>query len=90
MKRDPEDNEAFLPFSDDADPWKAHFTEIDALLDRTVKMLAGETPLLKSRSHLVYDPDVEEAENEDLRVDVVSGPATGRLWPRLLWPGTPD
>jgi hypothetical protein len=71
MKRDPEDNEAFLPFSDDADPWKAHFTEIDALLDRTGKMLAGETPLLKSRSHLVYDPDVEEAENEDLRVDVV-------------------
>jgi hypothetical protein len=71
MKRDPEDNEAFLPFSDDADPWKAYFTEIDALLDRTNQVLAGETPLLKSRSHLVYDPDQDEAEAEDLWLDVV-------------------
>ena len=44
---------------------EAHFAEIDALLDRTDKVLAGETPLRKSRSHLVYDPEVDEAENED-------------------------
>jgi hypothetical protein len=70
-KRDPDEEDAFPPFASDADPWKAHFAEIDALLDRTGKVLAGETPLLKSRSHLVYDPDVDEAENEDLWLDVV-------------------
>ena len=78
-KRDPDDEEdAFPPIANDADPWKAHLAEIDALLDRTGKVLAGEAPLLKSRSHLVYDPDVDETENED-------------LWrsPRLLWLGTP-
>src|SRR3712207_6906425 len=32
-----------------ADPWKAHFAEIDALLDRTNKVLAGETPLPRDR-----------------------------------------
>jgi len=70
-KPDPEDDEAYPPFANDADPWKAHFAEIDALLDRTNKVLAGETPLPKSRSHLVYDPDIDEAENEDLWLDVV-------------------
>ena len=58
-------------YANDADPWKAHFAEIDALLDRTSKVLAGETPLPKSRSHLVYDPDQDEAEAEDLWLDVV-------------------
>ncbi|MEZ0167075.1 RHE_PE00001 family protein [Microvirga sp. TS319] len=70
-KPDPEDDEAYLPFANDADPWKAHFAEIDALLERTDKVLAGETPLLKTRSHLVYDPDLDETENEDLWLDVV-------------------
>lgn len=68
---DPEDDEAYPPYANDADPWKAHFAEIDALLDRTSKVLAGETPLPKSRSHLVYDPDQDEAENEDLWLDFV-------------------
>jgi uncharacterized protein DUF1612/DNA binding protein with HTH domain len=68
---DPDDDEAYPPYANDADPWKVHFAEIDALLDRTSKVLAGETPLPRSRSHLVYDPDVDEAENEDLWLDVV-------------------
>jgi hypothetical protein len=68
---DPEDDGAYPPFANDADPWKAHFAEIDALLDRTSKVLAGETPLLRSRSHLVYDPDQDEAEAEDLWLDAV-------------------
>ncbi|WP_445505337.1 RHE_PE00001 family protein [Microvirga sp. G4-2] len=70
-KPDPDDEAAYPPFANDADPWKAHFAEIDALLERTSKVLAGETPLPKSRSHLVYDPDVDEAEAEDLWLDVV-------------------
>jgi Protein of unknown function (DUF1612) len=69
-KVDPDDDDAYPAFANDADPWKAHFAEIDALLDRTDKVLAGETPLPKSRSHLVYDPDVDEAENEDAWLDV--------------------
>ena len=70
-KVDPDDDEAYPAFANDADPWEAHFAEIDALLDRTDKVLAGETPLPKSRSHLVYDPDQDEAENEDAWLDVV-------------------
>ncbi|MBA1159189.1 DUF1612 domain-containing protein [Microvirga sp. Marseille-Q2068] len=70
-KADPKDEDAYPPYAHDADPWKAHFAEIDALLDRTSKVLAGETPLPKSRSHLVYDPDQDEAEAEDLWLDVV-------------------
>jgi hypothetical protein len=70
-KPDPDDEEAYPAFANDADPWKVHFAEIDALLDRTNKVLSGETPLQKNRSHLVYDPDVDEAENEDAWLDVV-------------------
>ncbi len=70
-KPDPEDDEAYPPFANDADPWRAHFAEIDALLERTSQVLAGETPLPKRRSHLVYDPDQDEAEAEDLWLDVV-------------------
>jgi hypothetical protein len=70
-KPDPEDDEVYPPFANDADPWKAHLAEIDALLDRTNQVLSGETPLLKNRSHLVYDPDQDEAEAEDLWLDVV-------------------
>jgi hypothetical protein len=68
---DPDDDAAYPPHANDADPWTAHFAEIDALLDRTSKVLAGETPLRKSRSHLVYDPDQDEAESEDLWLDLV-------------------
>jgi Protein of unknown function (DUF1612)/HTH DNA binding domain len=68
---DPDDDEAYPLHANDADPWKAHFAEIDALLDRTSKVLAGETPLRKSRSHLVYDPEQDEAENEDLWLDLI-------------------
>ena len=64
----------------DADPWRAHFAEIDALLDRTSKVLASETPLPKRRSHLVYDPELDEAENEDLWLDVVKRTAR---WPAV-------
>ena len=72
MKRpDPDDDEAYPPHANDADPWAAHFAEIDALLDRTSKVLAGETPLRKSRSHLVYDPEQDETESEDLWLDLV-------------------
>jgi len=56
---------------DDADPWASHLAEIDALLEPTEQVLAGETPLPKSRSYLVYDPDQDEAEAEDLWLDVV-------------------
>ena len=100
---DPGADEAYPPFANDADPWKAHFAEIDALLDRTSKVLAGETPLPKSRPHLVYDPEVDEAENEDLWLDVVKRtshwPAVAaaaiaweawldlNLYPRLPWLG---
>jgi hypothetical protein len=45
------------PVANDTDPWKAHFAEIDILLERTSTILAGEMPLPKRRSHLVYDPD---------------------------------
>jgi len=79
-KPDPDDDEAYPPYANDADPWRAHFAEIDALLDRTNKVLAGETPLPKRRSDLVYDPDVDEAENEDLWLDVVQRTAH---WPAL-------
>lgn len=68
---DPSDEESYPAFANDADPLKAHFAEIDALLDRTNKVLAGETPLPKSRSHLLYDPDQDEAEHEDLWLDLV-------------------
>jgi hypothetical protein len=43
--------------------------------------LAGETPLPKSRSHLVYDdPEIDEAENEDLWLDMVKRTAH---WPAI-------
>ncbi|WP_246777291.1 hypothetical protein [Microvirga sp. VF16] len=48
---------------------EVHIAEIDAALDRTTRVLAGESPLPKSRSHLVYDPDRDEA--EDLWLDLV-------------------
>ncbi len=80
LKHDAEDEEAYPPFANDADPWTAHLAEIDALLERTGKVLAGETPLPKHRSHLVYDPEVDEAEHEDLWLDVVK--RTGH-WPAL-------
>jgi hypothetical protein len=79
-KPDPDDDEAYPPYAHDADPWKAHFAEIDALLERTGKVLAGETPLPKSRSHLVYDPDQDEAEAEDLWLEVVKRTAH---WPAI-------
>jgi hypothetical protein len=79
-KPDPDDEETYPPFANDADPWKAHFAEIDALLDRTNKVIAGETPLPRSRSPLVYDPDIDEAENEDLWLEVVKLTAH---WPAL-------
>jgi len=77
---DPEDDEAYPPYANDADPWKAHLAEIDALLERTTQVLAGETPLPKSRSRLVYDPDLDEAENEDLWLDVVKRTSS---WPAI-------
>lgn len=77
---DRDDEATYLLSADDADPWKAHFAEIDALLDRTNKVLAGETALPKSRSHLVYDPDQDEAEAEDLWLDVVKRTST---WPAV-------
>jgi hypothetical protein len=79
-KADPENEEAYPPYANDADPWRAHFAEIDALLERTSKVLAGETPLPKSRSHLVYDPDQDEAEAEDLWLDVVKRTSS---WPAI-------
>jgi hypothetical protein len=42
VKPDPEDEAAYPPFADDADPWTAHFAEIDALLERTSTILARE------------------------------------------------
>jgi hypothetical protein len=72
VQQDPEhEDDALPPFANDPDPWNAHFAEIDALLDRTNKMIAGETPIPKSRSHLVYDPEINETEQEDLWLDVV-------------------
>jgi len=68
---DPDDDEAYPPHANDADPWAAHFAEIDALLERTSKVLAGETALRKNRSHLVYDPHQDEAESEDVWLDLV-------------------
>ncbi|WP_262300402.1 DUF1612 and helix-turn-helix domain-containing protein, partial [Microvirga sesbaniae] len=79
-KTDPGGEEAYLPYANDADPWKAHFAETDALLARTSHVLAGETPLPANRSHLVYDPDHDEAEAEDLWLDVVE--RTGS-WPAV-------
>lgn len=77
---DPDDDATYPPFANDADPWQTHFAEIDALLERTSTILAGETPIPKSRSHLVYDPDQGEAEAEDLWLDVVKCTAS---WPAL-------
>jgi hypothetical protein len=77
---DLEDEDAYPPFANDADPWKAHFAGIHALLERTSKVFAGETLLPKSRSHLVHDPDMDEAENEDLWRDVVRRTAH---WPTV-------
>jgi len=71
------------------------------MLSNTV--LAGETPLPKSRSPLVYKPEVDEAETEDLWLEVVQRtshwPAVAaaavaweawlslNLYPRLPWLG---
>jgi hypothetical protein len=71
---------AFPAFVTDADPWKAQFADIDALLVRTSKVLAGETPIRSSRSHLVYDPEIDEGENEDLWLDLVKRTAQ---WPAV-------
>ncbi|MBZ6078663.1 RHE_PE00001 family protein [Microvirga puerhi] len=65
---------------DDEDPWLGHFADIDALLDRTSQVLAGEIPLAKSRSTLVYDEDEDEMTKEDLWLDVVH---RTRHWPAL-------
>jgi hypothetical protein len=46
----PDDDKAYPAFANDVDPWKAYFAEIDALLDRRDRVLAGEPPLPKSRS----------------------------------------
>jgi hypothetical protein len=75
-----EDETAYPPFAHDTDPWQAHFAEIDALLERTNKVLTGETPLPKRRSALVYDPEVDEAEHEDLWLEVVKRTAP---WPAM-------
>jgi hypothetical protein len=80
IKHDAEDEAADPPFADDADPWTAHFAEIDALLERTSTILAGETPLPKHRSPLVYDPELDEAEHEDAWLDVVKRTAP---WPAV-------
>lgn len=77
---DPDDEASYPPHANDADPWQAHFAEIDALLARTSTILAGETPLPKRHSHLVYDPDLDEAEHEDLWLDVVKRTAH---WPAI-------
>jgi hypothetical protein len=74
------DDDPFPPFANDADPWKAQFADIDALLERTNKVLAGETPIPKSRSHLVYDLEIDEGENEDLWLDLVKRTAH---WPAV-------
>jgi len=68
------------PVHDDEDPLASHLAEIDAILARTTKTLAGETPIPKRRSHLVYDPEVDEAENEDLWLDVVK---RTEKWPAI-------
>jgi hypothetical protein len=86
---DPEDDEAYPPFANDADPWKAHFAEIDALLDRTSKVLAGETPLLRSRSHLVYDPIRMKLRPKICGWMWSSAPATGQPSRQLRWRGMP-
>jgi len=78
-RSDPDDEAAYPPFAHDADPWTAHFAEIDALLDRTNQLLAGETPLPRHRSPLVYNPDQDDTEAEDLWLDVVK--------PTAPWPG---
>jgi len=64
---------------DGEDPLASHFAEIDAILARTSKTLAGETPIPKRR-YLVYDPEVDEAENEDLWLDVVK---RTEKWPAI-------
>lgn len=79
-RRSPDDDEADLHAAEDADPWKAHFAEIDALLDRTSKVLAGETALPLRRSHLVYAPDHDEAQAEDRWLDVVKRTSS---WPAV-------
>lgn len=66
--------------ADDDDPLASHFAEIDAILARTSKTLAGETPLPKRRSHLIYDPEIDEAENEDLWLEVVK---RTEKWPAI-------
>jgi hypothetical protein len=77
---DPEDEAAYPPYANDADPWAVHLAEIDALLDRTSKVLAGESPIRKSRSPLVCDLDQDEAEAEDLWLDVVQRTSS---WPAI-------
>ena len=65
---------------DDPDPWEGHFADIDALLARTDQVLAGEMSLRAKRSHLVYDPEIDEGHNEDRWLDVVNRTAT---WPAI-------
>jgi hypothetical protein len=100
---DPDDELAYPPLANDADPWAAHFAAIDALLERTSQVLAGETPLPKHRSPLVYAPDEDDTAAEDLWLDVVQRtshwPALAaaavawqawldlNLYPRLPWLG---
>ncbi|WP_275552341.1 RHE_PE00001 family protein [Microvirga brassicacearum] len=75
-----ERDEDYPAFANDADPWRAQFADIDALLARTSKVLAGETPIRSSRSHLVYDPEIDEGQNEDLWLDLVKRTAP---WPAV-------
>jgi hypothetical protein len=76
-KPNPDDEEAYPLYANDADPWKAHFAEIDALLDRTNQVLAGETTIrirMKPRPRtcgLMWS----------------SAPAPGRLSPQPRWRG---
>jgi hypothetical protein len=75
-----QDDEEVLVADEDDDPMKAHLAEIDALIERTSKVLAGETPLPKSRSHLIYDLEKDEAELEDTWLEVVQRTAE---WPAV-------
>ncbi|MCB8823209.1 RHE_PE00001 family protein [Microvirga rosea] len=65
---------------DDDDPLAAHLADIDKLLARTDKVLAGETPIPKSRSSLIYDPEEDQAEKEDLWLDALKRMGS---WPAL-------
>ncbi|EIM31243.1 hypothetical protein [Microvirga lotononidis] len=87
-KPNPDDEEAYLLYANDADLWKAHFAEIDALLDRTNQVLAGETPLRTAARIWSMTRIRMKPRPRTCGLTWSSAPARGQPSPQPRWRGT--